>query len=1394
MTFVELPDPKAAFEELPDPPDSGFEELPDPKTSRVSNPLRQGVAGITDIGTGLLQGAGLVGSGIEAGISTLSNDKPFSENFDEAASTGFDKTLTDTGVIGRKNVNEFLDINDPVSTEDQAARLLGGFLIPVPGGFLASAAARSANLGRAAKAATFVAPLVRLGPKGNRLNKGFAARAGVSLGVGGGIDQGIRAYEDRPDKPLMFSDTAFSGRPVEMTEVVEEVNEDDVLGFKENDAKHERAESYETLKTVAFIIAGGLGSFAAVRALRGRANAKLQSNAPFGTSAADKTELGEIARTVKEHPNQARGFLWSKTKDKAEHVHEQHVDASASLVNTLRAMGRSEEAIEEMVFNVRADHAGRTNHLHDTGKFPEESGITVPSIRGMKNDAASFTALDKQSPHASGRPRAQIFEEGILARNELNRLRNDINERPALWREPYTQPDLENMRDIAEADTAIKALMDKHSRFMEGNLEFSFWGGAINQRGKDSFHFSTSNPDGTSGHAPFFEAKETNLYQDAAKFFGIHTNSGKQADLAGIYKARGRTTNKLDPVTGELVAPKPLGAIASAERFSELNMQAVLHEGARNKALEAMTNVRFTGLTGVTGGSTMRRVRIDPATGRELPQEIGENGQKILPPTERDARLIGAGNIDDSTESILIKIVPDDPKINALFNKSGRGKFSQEDLKAAAPDQVVLVQQQGQLRAFHVPDGAQRAMLDIDHRFGDVLLFLNHYKRLATRLTVGDLSLFSPLAHAYSSQQIAWNTFTTKSFGEALATIPRGLQGTWQLLKSNSAKEISDYLSQRIATNTGIAQVAPDLSGSLQRRLREVFERSLDNDLRAVGGRARSGAASETFRGTMEDFNSVFGSGFSKVFGADEMGLAWKLWKGFNNAMQEGPAFAVSTKHMGRSLIENGGAPLTVRQKQAAITAAQDVAGDMSRRGASKVAEFFNATSPFSASMVQSWNTLGAAAKHDWVRFIGGAGVLVGLPTISEMAYTSVLSETMGEDGKPMTFVMPGDPTMKEWTYNDYYWNGYTTQQRADNFIMMNPLKPPWEAIVIPVSPEWGMFRGAVMEAMDAIFQFSNEGSLNIANQGTDAYSRNQLRAGLVRGLDIPLNPLFVASFSAIGIDMRVGANVVAAEGEDPGEKLSFARLQPFGAGQRLTRRTETKFVNDSIGNTIASVIGDIFGAAGNLYIGVHEAFSSGLDVGEDPGIVQATTNAVDAFGDGLRKQVRYLQPLWGKTINPNNSGEIESGVFQARANLIAIGKDLNNMIGLGVSSGTTGLSNVGNSVLVPGDGIYGHVAAQVKNLQSELAINDPSISEHRRRRAIARNATNLGSRREIQDKMDGHTLMIQSLQAEQAAILSNFERDMSKFLSRPEILNRDIKIDLRTLKPRPNPSGPASR
>ncbi len=1377
------------FEDAPDVATAPAIEFEDaPERPYESNPIRQIGAAILGLPADLTSVAGLAGRAGEAGYNTLLGDKGFMENWEEAGKEGFDKTLLEMGGRGRENINKFFDIGEPVSTTDQIARMLGSFLVPVPAGFLGGAAATGLK-GLAGKAATLVSPAVRMGPKGERLNKAFKIRAGTSLGVGTGLDQGIRALEDRSDRPLLFSKQALQGHldpvppaPIEFGDAPAPIEFEDadvaVSRLEEQDAQAERAQGYETLKTVLFILAGLGGSYAAVRAIRKSSLDRLKSNAPEGLSPAKTGPVEDTINLAKENPLQIPGILHNAASPAARHVLERATDKTLALQHQLRDMGFTDSEIAQQLSNIRADSKGMADSVAATGRFPKDTNISTFSLDEMDLD---FIALSKLGPQHQ-----KIFNDAMLAADELNILRNNLTAEPSLWRKGISDQELIRRANLGRKTDGVKELMDKSNHFMNSHLKYAKELDLIDEAGFQRFSREFANPNGTNGHVPFADINTGSIYKDIKKFFGIHTSTGQQADVIGQYIGRGALVTRG-------VEAKPMAPLAAMRQYNKAHISGILEQSAQAKALESLSGTSFDPFTGLGGGTKMIRVPLD-ADGKVTAYDPSVSAPQAV--NGRQTRYIGKGTVAEGTDAVEIKLVTDDPKITGRFDRSGKGKYSTHDLKAMGGDEVVIVQQRGELRAYHVPDASTRAMLDMNPQMSSRLLFMNHYKRLFTRLTVGDLSIFGPFSHAFSAQQIAWNTFSRKGAIEGFKSIPRGLRGTWQLLKTNSAKETSDYLAKKIARDSGMAAVAPRQTKALQARLQQIYERSLSNDIRRESGRMRTGLQSETFTGSMEQFNSVLGPSFAKAFGADEMGFATKLWKSWNNAIQEGPAFAVASKHMGQSLIDNGGAPLTVRQIQAAVEAGQSLAGDMSRMGASEIARVFNATSPFSASMVQSWNTLGAAAKYNPGRFLLGAASLIGAPTVSEMLYTSTLSDMMAdENGKPLTFVMPGDPTRKEWTYNDYYWNGYTTQQRADNFIIMVPGKPPWEAIVIPVSPEWGLFRGAVMESLDAVIQLSQVGDMATANNNQAELSRHQLRAGLFRAFDIPLNPLIVAGFSSLGIDMRFGFNINKSEdADDPGDILSFGRLQPFGGGQRVTRREGTKNVDDDFTAIATNIITDIFGAAGSLYVAVHEAFAAGLDTGEDAGIMQAARMAMDAFGNGLRKQARYLQPIAGKAMSPNNSGEIETSLFSMKKNLDAINRDANNLIGLGRVSGTTGRDNMGNSVKLPNDALYKHVALQAKHLKASIAPIDKDISALRYKRSILPNSTDQGSRSEVRDKMDIMTLEIQKLQAIQRGQLMRFQRQMSEALSSRENFNRKIDINLETITPRPNPSGPASR
>ena len=125
------------LEDIPDDDSLVLEDVPEkikpkPETIKVaqntSDPFKQGLAGITDAISGVPALAGMIGSAGEATYNKITEgpdiNKSFSTYYDQAAADGFDKTLSQAGAGMRRFVNEGLDIEEPVSTEDQAARLL----------------------------------------------------------------------------------------------------------------------------------------------------------------------------------------------------------------------------------------------------------------------------------------------------------------------------------------------------------------------------------------------------------------------------------------------------------------------------------------------------------------------------------------------------------------------------------------------------------------------------------------------------------------------------------------------------------------------------------------------------------------------------------------------------------------------------------------------------------------------------------------------------------------------------------------------------------------------------------------------------------------------------------------------------------------------------------------------------------------------------------------------------------------------------------------------------------------------------------------------------------------------------------------------------------------------
>ena len=468
----------------------------------------------------------------------------------------------------------------------------------------------------------------------------------------------------------------------------------------------------------------------------------------------------------------------------------------------------------------------------------------------------------------------------------------------------------------------------------------------------------------------------------------------------------------------------------------------------------------------------------------------------------------------------------------------------------------------------------------------------------------------------------------------------------------------------------------------------------------------------------------------------------------------------------------------------------------MRRIGASKAAVAFNAAVPFSAAMIQSWRALGGAAFHganmkekmkSFTKFSTGAAVLIGAPTAMEMLNNLFLSITPNADGSPRTWVHPDDPTQKEWTYLDYYWNGYTLQQRVYNRIVMLSDRPPWEAAIWPISPEWGLFRGATIAALDTVFGMSAVGDNVLAQLEQGEAGMAVFWASLARVLDVPIPPPLAAALTYLGVSSRVGFELGQNnDPENPGPDVTFVRSYPLPGGERLTRFGTGAAANSTLDIKSAEMLGDIFGSGAALYIPTVEGFNSGYEL-EGGSIASGVEGALAGFSDGLAKQASYLQPLWKQSLRPNpNDSLITKDLFGRRTALEALGRDAKLFY-------TMGLDTAGNADVPQDDTIIYELSADAKTVLSDVGKLNGKIADARKAITAAVNATRLdgkpATRQEINQYINARQLEITATKAQQLGIIRQYEVHISEVLNdrykRAERGLPPIKIDLLTLKPR---------
>jgi hypothetical protein len=1192
-------------------------------------------------------------------------------------------------------------------------------------------------------------------------------RSGAQAGIGGVIDQGIRALSDDPDRPMIFSEKALAGKdaPKTLSQTFTSTSsntspamlsiddpedqmtmpttlsindpEQTLTPFEQeqiaNDKKMEEAKDFSSYATVGALVAAIMVPQIVGKFMKGD-----KFVAPW---------------TKKPEPVQ-------KTSD---YIKEQGIDANASHANALKEQGHSDKTIEDVTNTDVSDLGGVAAEVGAVGKYAhgfDNAKFRSHSDNVIDNDEIALSQA-RNTSGVGGETKADLFNAAMKAQSELSM--RAAGRKPSLWGKNTGDKELQDIVDAARGDKDIDNLMRKHAENYRASLEYEVHRGLTTREDADALIKMFSVERTVNGvkridstYSPFYGKTERNMLAKLAdKFLGINTKAGDELLTVKNLLARGE--GSIDEL---------LTASQSMKKYRNYHTIYINDQLYKNNILTKLAGVRIN------------------KTGQVIPQRLDANGQQVdakgLPKVEETGR--GTEYLGESVDDLSKVTDPNSIKVKQV---DGTTSSSVNDLRGAHGKEIVTVHHQGKLHVYRVPDAGIRASLSLTPQLGRGLHFMNHWKNVFTQLTTGKYSLFAPMSSLYSAGQIALTTSSraTKGTGvkEAFYSIGRSAKGVNQFAIEQGSLVISNYLATSIAKGTGLGRMAPQFSAKWAEKLRDRYESSILALVRGQTGRTATGIGSEV--PTVNRLLDDYGLEMMNFYGKDGLIALKNVWTTFVTAANEGPAYGAMLKELGKL----GRAP-NVNEVRKAVELSKNLAGDMTRKGASGVARAFDASVPFSAAMIQSWNAIGTAAKHDWKRFSAGAAALIGAPTMAELGMVHSLSAT-GQTYR--------DAEGREWTYADYYWNGFTTDQRNNNLITMIPGKPPWEAILIPIAPEWSLFKAVSIESTDALFGLSDVGDIGKTSRNANQTGRDHFIGALVRVLGLPIPPLADGILSYMGLDVRAGFNIGdLPTKEAPGQTINFLQKYKVGMGERITSGGgRTKAVNGTLDENVANSIQAIWGAAGSMYVSFVES-TGGAMKAEGGTLGKGLSAGVESIMNNSLRSARYLQPLLGKAISPTSSGEIQKALYTKRQTMLSLNKDFDVLM-------TRGLVHVdgrpvdGNSVIPTQDPIRQDLAAASKTVTGHIKEEDERIAYHRKRLSTLEHATDQGTYRQKRDKIDAIKLEIQSLKASQLAKIHQYEDHWTARLS--EKYGRDIRIDLsggfdKTIAARPNLAGSKMR
>ena len=1320
---------------------------------RVSNPGRQALASVADLFSDIPGAFGLAGSAIEATFNNLTTpNTTFFKEFDKAQEEGVDKTLSDLGTAGINATNSVLGIENPTSTEDLLARNIGLFLpIPGPGKI---AAGKKILKGAGALFNTLL-PTVKRGPLPNML-----ARGGVQGSIGTGFSEGVKALVDNPTMPLLLSDTALSGG----------LTPEEVKQIQQNQANKHLLNNEITID-VPDTIAVGTDSDITIdlsdpitidvpdpitidvpelSVQQAEADAlemdrKMQDAETFSDVRAYAIILGSlIAGTYAAHRalirNPPKKLSSPPTPENARYLQEQFLDKGTVPEHVFEEMGLSKSAHEAVDDSVHMDIAGTAKEAVDTGRLGQRfDNVKFPSFGQVELDA-DFSAL-KQSKMADGRTKAQLFNDARKAQSELSFTKN--GRAASLWRSGISDAKLSKDVEAAYADDAIRALMIKHAKNARADLEFKVHRKLYTEEYAARLIREHGDIYAVGGRGTYmrFIGKSPMDYLNAIirKTTGWNNRAGDEVNAIAAHHKRdgGLSENIMDADQAWKTSRYYDNMLANDQffKFTILSKAAGIAAKASNPSGFLRTGIDATG-------------NIIPATKAMAKAQTG-----------RGTKLLGTSDVDlDDYVNAIINPASDDIRVT-------QKAMSVNDLEAKiGANKLEVVLHRGRLYAFEVPDSGLKASVNLSPQLSKILEFNNFWRGLMTQFATGKYSVFFPISHAFAAQTVSKTTAAYEGVAQGIKSVGRSAKGSINVFVEDASNILADYLVRSIATQTGFGQGSQLLAA----RLRARYANSMLHAVRLESGKLETGI--NAAQKTIQQIEDEFGKDFSNFFGVREMGAVKRLWLAINTAANEGPAFGVIAREVGKQ-VDAGKTP-NVEQIRSAVEKGKLYAGDAGRVGASPVALAVNKSIPFAAPTFQAWSAVGSAIKHNPKKFLMGMMALVGAPTISEYGYNMALSKAFEEKG--ITFK---DAKGKEWSYRDYLFNGFTTEQRVSNYIIMVPGRHPKDAILWPISAEFGLFRAIVIESLDAIFNMSDVGDLAVANQGRGRIGRDHLIAATTRFGHAPFPPLLAGTLSLMGLDVRSGFQTVSGSPDQPGDSISPIAVLPIGKGERVTSEMgASRDVNGTIDKNIAAMLRNILATGGAAYVSLHNNIAAGI-TNEGGSIGKGLSQGLDSLLDSIGSAAKIGNPIWGNSFKQTNVNEISKELFTKRNSLKSLINDAKILSNKQSTVFIDGVEQPIDTVIKTTDPLRIELAKQAEIADSNISMLDESIARLKSDNTKLALSSKFNSNRERQEEINSNISQINRWMAQQVAVLLTFEDKWSEDLSKR--FKRTIKVDL---------------